>query len=255
LRRLLLGLARWGPTPVTLAILWLCKEVVEQTVVSLVGRIWRSLGFPEIGMTTAWWIGAVAISLTVGALVWIGIVIERTRKPRVYVSRDTLDHSKRHGGYPLDEAETGHCVWLYGGKQFDAGASLDKIQKLIFPDPDCDSTIRFQNSVSRQTHADLCHNIKQSTKTALEKNIPVKWYPGFIGSSWWIGDRDKDSAFIHFEILMPYSESRKRPSMRIYRWQSEEAYTEHCRVFDELWDGSRVPTMDEVDGTRKTSKP
>src|SRR5262249_25124734 len=126
------------------------------------------------------------------------------------------------------------CVWLSGQKVFRPGEDLHKIKRLILPDPSSKSVEEFEKSLPNRNP--LRSDVETALKSAREARIDVRLYPEFTGQSWWIGDRDKSSAFVHIECLIPNSRSERRPSFRVYRWQDENFYQQHCSIFDWMWD-------------------
>jgi hypothetical protein len=219
---------------------WLFRATVNKIAIFCVELVWSAIGWegtPAVMQGWEFWAVTAVLAGLIYIVYRIGLWVAGIRSPKVYTSRRKLEDGKRGGAYPLDEAETAHCVWLSGGKTFNADSDLKKIKKLILPNPNASSTRNFQKANKAGT--DFCNMILTTTRVARERNIPIRWYPEFIGTSWWIADRDKESAFVHFELILPESTGRDRPSFRIYRWQDEDAYDEHCRIFDELWDASK----------------
>jgi hypothetical protein len=225
---------------------FLFRETAIELGHQFIGIVWEGVVNNGIALGVA----VVLVTAISFGLFYLGILYATHRNPKVYANRNALDGSKSGGAFALDEVAKGHCVWLSGGKTFNTGNQLNRIDKIILPDPRSESTKRFQTASEQYTDTDFTNIILTSTKTALRRNVAIGWYPDFVGASWWIGDRETPNAFVHFEVVMPYSRSRERPSFRVYRWQDEGIYKEYCDVFDLMWDAAYKPTEKDLNGAR-----
>ncbi|MQA64426.1 MAG: hypothetical protein GEU76_00755 [Alphaproteobacteria bacterium] len=129
-----------------------------------------------------------------------------------------------------------HVFWVAGRKQFQSGEQLEKIKRLILPNPDSASLKCFESSLP--DGMSIRDQIREVTQMAIEKGIQVKWYSEFIGYSWWIADPSGKNAFAHLEIAMPFSRRDRRPSIRISRSRHPEAFSELWNSYEKIWEKS-----------------
>ena len=245
-KRILFGrVAGRAGVPIVVAVpAYLLREYFENWLWSVAASSWRELGLGELPLNkgvlaiTA----AILIGLTVFGIFVLGEWWGKTRRPQFFRDRPTLE--ARYGARPLADVETAHCVWLSGQKVFRPGEHLTKIKKLILPDPGSHYLSEFTKALPNP-HPVLS-DIKYAIESARKANIEVRLYREFTGKSWWIGDRERSTAFVHIECLIPHAKSDRRPSFRVYRWQDEEFYNQHCQIFDWLWDNSDPPQRNGV---------
>ncbi len=113
------------------------------------------------------------------------------------------------------------------------------IKKFLLPNPASDSFVNFEQSVKNSGL--FASSVKSVTKKAQEKEIPVRWYPEFVGYSLLIGDRNEDNAWVHLEFVLPCTYHLDRPSLTIRKKQQPIAFEHFARAFDEMWDKGEEP--------------
>jgi hypothetical protein len=187
----------------------------------------------------------VGFSLAVFLLSFLPVRAKEATRNRAELFLDRPALEARYGARPLDNVATAHCVWLVGTKSFRINEELHKVSCLLLPNPNSASLKDFQKNLPGTVN--LFNEIHRVTLDAQDKGIAVKWYPELTGQSWWIGDRDTQGAFVHIECLMPFSQTNRRPSFRVYRSQDEDFYKRYCEIFDKMFyrEDSVTPVIDE----------
>ena len=56
-------------------------------------------------------------------------------------------------------------------------------------------------------------------------------------------NRDPAGSWVRYEMLLPHTESIKRPNVRIYKEKSPTAYKTFEDMFNAMWDESGTATM------------
>jgi hypothetical protein len=199
----------------------------------------------------SFWVAIGAITAFVYLFYGWGFWVASRRRPAVYASRQELE--ERAGTRPLSSVQTADCFWVSGIKAANAGEEWAKVKRLILPNPDAVSIKRLNEA--RPGGSSIPEDIRTTTRDAKKFNVSVRWYPDFIGASWWIGNPGKGNAFVHIEVVFPFTMRERRPGIRIYRWQNETFYEEHCRTFDAMWDAAVEPTEEQLNGHGKVPKP
>jgi hypothetical protein len=127
------------------------------------------------------------------------------------------------------------ALLVVGVKFYRAQANLDKIKRLLLPNPDGETLKWFAETINGK---DTSRVIKETTKLALKAGAKVKWYNHFNFHSMILADTDKPSGWAHIETVLPYSQPERRPSYTVHKQRSEQLVKEMQRVFDEIWDKS-----------------
>jgi len=119
------------------------------------------------------------------------------------------------------------------------------VKKLLLPRPDCNSLKNLEDTTSRE--GNFTPTIKTSTQIAIKNKIPVRWYPEFIGYSYYIANRNKDNGWVHVEYVLPHtSDHLKRPSMRINKKEYPKIFNYYVEAFDEMWSNAYTPTDEDL---------
>lgn len=229
------------------------REYFQNRLWAALSHLWeQSLGMGPLSMTQGM-LAAIAAGI-IGAvflgLFRLGEWWGTKRRPEFFVDRFALE--KVHEARPLQQVETAECVWLSGQKELRSAENLNKIKKLILPNPNSVSLKHFADTVPGSSPVQ--EDIEGAISFSQNQRINVRLYPEFIGHSWWIGNRGQPTAFVHIECVLPYSMTERRPSFRVYRWQDEKLYEQYCAIFDSMWDASKPPEQARDSANRGQSR-
>lgn len=115
----------------------------------------------------------------------------------------------------------------------------NKVDRLILPNPNCDSLAYFDNSYEPKFQ--LKSFIETNTKRAKEHHVDIRWSPEFIGYSILIADKHEYDAWVHIEYVLPYSDPQKRPSITIFKKNHPGVFAHFLNAFDKIWDKLKPP--------------
>jgi hypothetical protein len=165
-------------------------------------------------------------------------MLERPDGVEFFPDRDALQHC--YGSLParLSNVSTAYVIWTVGHDFYAAGEHLDVVKELLLPSPDGEAIKFFGESVDREA---ISNEIREATKLAQKKGAKVKWYDHYIFQSTILADVDKQSGWIHIELVLPYSKRLKRPSFTIRKSNSPETVEEMTRLFRKWWNVAKEP--------------
>jgi hypothetical protein len=211
------------------------KEAVEQWTMAQLAVLWTAVSGRPFTMsgglvfTLLIWLLVLLIPATLGAL-WY-----RIHAPRVFTTRENLNRARQSFVYDMDRADI--CL-LAGGNILASGKTLPPQCRILLPDPDSQSVKEWASRLS--DGGSLATSIRELTAAALQAGHEVKWFPFFIGQSWWIGRRGNDE-FVHIESVIPHLGRDSRPSLRIQAWQDARLLQELRQAFARMWSEAALP--------------
>lgn len=139
----------------------------------------------------------------------------------------------------LAKASHVYAFWTTGAKAFDEGKELHRIKRLILPNPDGNYLERYRTSY--QSATDLGKSIREVTKEATNRGIPVRWYDDFIGYSLMIGDPDMNHGWAQIEMAFPCMPKGDHPSITIEKAAYPKIIANLALMLDRVWDSSKPP--------------
>lgn len=230
-------------------VLFLCGVGVELVALA-VSKLWPDA--PQWVWESALYIGI--ILMVAGPLWWLyrkfseripKIRLDWNDEPEratadieVFSDRGELNQS-RSLSEQLAKASHVHAFWTTGANAFDERKELHRIERLILPNPDGNYLERYRTSY--QSATDLGNSIREVTKEAIKKGIPIRWYDDFIGYSLMIGDPGMDHGWAQIEMAFPCMPKGDHPSVTIAKAAYPKIIANLARMFDRLWDNSKPP--------------
>lgn len=123
-----------------------------------------------------------------------------------------------------------------------------RIDKALLPDPRSKSFEDLAKSVSEfpDLRVDVCRSTK---KLADDYKIEVQWYPEALHTSFNIGDPEKQSGWVHLEMVLPYTKANMRSSVTTHKTQNEEVVRGIWMAYQEMWKGSSEPDWEYINET------
>jgi hypothetical protein len=230
--------AVWGfPIPIILwlAVAYFFRDGVDSFVRAYLSGVYRFVTGRELSMTPSLAIFVIVPLLVFFALFFLGAWWQGKRSPRFFVSRKSLNSSR----YPkITDAEEADICLFSGANIYPSGEDWPSKCRVILPDPNSDSLKQWASFV--EGGQNVPDEVRTMTQKAKEKGADVKWYPLFIGQSWWIGKVGHQS-FYHVENVFPSLGREFRQSYRVFKWQEEASFKKMEKVFAKMWSDSKEP--------------
>lgn len=173
-----------------------------------------------------------------------------TSRPVFYPNRDTLEKESPLGE-KMRKSERMYALWLTGTKAIVEIPSVNKVERLLLPDPKSKSLAYFQSAM--EDKRDLGREIRESSRLARDKNITVRWLKEFLGYSITIGNPRSDNAWVQIEIAFPALHGGNHPSFEFRKPKHAETIDSVIKMFDTMCgdEYSREPEDSELEnGTR-----
>ena len=137
-----------------------------------------------------------------------------------------------------------HAYFLSGEGVFAEYTDYIKcVKRLILPKPDASYLAILQTLPN--SYADFKSQILETRALALKNNIPVRLFDDFTGVSILFCNPDRPDGWVQLGLIIPCSESRNRPHVRIYKAAHERAVLDLYETFNQLWENSSKNTDEE----------
>jgi hypothetical protein len=151
-------------------------------------------------------------------------------------------------GHPLRETfKQGnelHAYLLSGEGVFEEYTDYIKcVKRLILPKPDA-AYLAIMRTLPN-SYADFRTKIITTRALAMKNNVPVRLFDDFTGVSILFCNPDRSDGWVQLGLIIPCSESRERPHIRLYKASNEEAVKSLYKTFDLLWENSSKNTEEE----------
>ena len=156
-----------------------------------------------------------------------------TDRPAFYPDRDTLE-AESPLGKKLKDSNSIDAIWGTGIKSLvDKPFIGQKIKRLLLPDPNAESTKRYQSEVSPPR--DICGEICTATRLARDKKITVRWLNEFPWYRLMIGNRGGPKSWMQIEMLSPGTHAGEDMSLQFQESKHKETIDRMAATFDVLW--------------------
>ena len=170
-----------------------------------------------------------------------------TKQPIFYPNREVLDRESPLAD-KMQGAETIYAMWLTGIKALVEVKAIDRIDRLLLPDPDSASLKFLQSTLENEPN--LGREIRRASKIARKKGRKVRWLREFIGYSLMIGNPKSENAWLHIEMVLPELHGSDHPSFEFKKPKHSSTVDDVIKMFNSLWESdekSREPEDSELE--------
>ena len=180
--------------------------------------------------TTATIFGAIAKLATWRAIcAWYR---RMTSHPIFYPNAEVLERESPLAD-KMRSAERLDAMWLTGIKSIVEVQTVDKVDRLLLPDPESASMKYFQSLA--ENPRDLGDEIRSATRQAREKKIKVRWLTEFVGYSLTIWNPKSDNASVSIKMCFPVIHGSRHPCFEFQKPKHAATVDDIKKIFDELW--------------------
>lgn len=162
-----------------------------------------------------------------------------------FPTRAALDQVRPYGDV-LGKVTTAYGIFTTGRKLWMNQVEKAKSFKtIILPDPRSKSFKKYAESIDEypQLQVTIC---KSNEKLVELYSIEVIWYPEMIHAAVVIGDPEKNSGWVHFELIMPHTKANMQPSITVYRNRHEETVADIWSAFNAIKGKSAPPDQEYI---------
>jgi hypothetical protein len=143
---------------------------------------------------------------------------------------------------PLSEIFNGnneiHALFLTGEGIFTRDPKyIRHVKRLLLPTTDA-SFLKLVE-VSRKKSGivlNLAKQINQSTQTAHQNGVEVRWLPDHIGTSILACNPEKPNGWMHIGFSTPFIDADKQPILRLDKVNTPELFALFYQAYNRLWD-------------------
>ena len=200
----------------------------------------------------SWFWDGVAWAADIGSL-WTGLgwipklcrwLLRRRRVVRAggfefFPDREALQRAHGPLWDRISNVKAIDALWTTGKDFYEGKKHLDKVRRLLLPNPNLPFTAELAATVGGIAPNAL---ILEVTRTAQAiPNTSVKWYNGPLYHMIILADADTQNGWVHVESILPYSATGFRPSYTVHKKCSERTVQEFGRIFSEMWDRAEKP--------------
>jgi hypothetical protein len=172
-------------------------------------------------------------------------ILARRRKVKAFgmqffQDRATLE-KERSWTELVDGVEEIDAMLVVGDMALRERHRLDKIKRLLLPNPDGASVAFYAKATNQDNIPDL---IRQATRDAQTQRVKIRWCPEFLGYSLLLLDKNSlSNARVHIEYALPGLKLAYRPSVVMWRRRFPQTFAAFRSAFDDLWEISGEPSL------------